>query len=218
MKKSILYAALFAVVIGTTGCNGTLNSEIESMQSETVIELDTTNSSDDVTKETVASEDTVTTQEPVSSNEDNQSTPQALYDFKLRVYFSKEPSFNDEMSALYVDLGFGFDGGEYSISEEGADSYYYDSDLNLLSLVHNDNEMYDITVYDPGVSFNVSAETGPSNEGLELLCADIDKDGEQYSYTYPEHAYRSYTGVWIMGIAQISKDGVGEYDSIWMQK
>lgn len=203
MKKFLICIALISIILGTTACNNT-------SPKETVISLTETEPVTESASEIEAGD-------LITPDESNQVANQELYDFNLNVYFSEEPNFNDSLSCLEVDLGFEFAGGEYNTVTRNSETNYYDCNSNLIASVINNDNSYSIKVYDSNVTFNISALTGPSNEGLEYLCADIETDGDKYSYLYADNAYRSYTGVWLMGIANIKNGEIGEYDASRMQ-
>lgn len=220
MKKSLAFITLITMLVGTVGCGGATASTIQpdNTQTNTVDNTATTDDSitdgaDETTEVTTANEDGAT-----EGNEGgDKGKAQLLYEFDVKVYFSEEPEFTNPDSALAVNLGFEYSEGEYATAEDEEATMYFDEYFNLLATVIYEEDGCHIQVYDSEVSFNISAETGYDNECLNLLCAEIEMDGDTKSYVYEDCCYRSYTGVWFFGIAKVSNGVIGEYDASWTE-
>lgn len=217
MKRNNALAKVMITVAGiliayTTGCVGTNNNETEITQADT-LENEQTN----VTKENISDTVTVSDENMLENQESLEESIECLYSFNFKVFFNDEPVFNNPTSELTVDLGFDYNEGQYTKTEEDDVIMYYDEQTNLLATVVKDKYDYCVEVYNADASFNIKADTGMDNECLELLKADIEMNGTTASFSYNECCYRSYTGVWFFGIGKIQNGEIYEYDTSWMQ-
>lgn len=220
MKKCWAILTVATMLVGAIGC-GTTTSNVQTNNDQTTTVDNTVTLDDTVTTDENGADDEVTTANEEGATEENEGgdkgKAQLLYEFDVKVYFSEEPEFMNPDSALGVNLGFEYSEGEYATAEDEEATMYFDEYFNLLATVIYEEDGCHIQVYDSEVSFNISAETGYDNECLNLLCAEIEMDGDTKSYVYEDCCYRSYTGVWFFGIAKVSNGVIGEYDASWTE-
>lgn len=224
-KKSMVTAAVLlaasVIILGAAGCSEktekeSTQSEIEEIDFELSTVASDENSSDEDSTEEDLSE---TSEEEISESSENNSGAKVklLYEFTLNVFFSEEPAFTNTDSALGVDYGFEYAGGIYNTAQDECAIMYFDEGFNVLAAVIEEDGIYSFEVYNPDVSFNISADTGYANECLDLLHADIEMNGNKNSYSYENGCYRSYTGAWFFGIAKVQNGEIGQYDASWAQ-
>lgn len=206
MKKSYAVTVLALLLIGLAGCKGETKVTTSEINLDIVSEEPSENKDIDISEEDSS----------VASSEEDKNA-ESIYEFKLNVYFNEDPQFAHEESALGLEWGFDFAGGEYTTSDVDGVTMYYDKDMNVIASIGKDNDTYLVQVYNNDVSFNIYAETGMYNECIDLLRAEIEKDGEKISYSYEDGCFRSYTGVWLFGIAKIQNGEIGDYDASWAQ-